>query len=339
MVNIKNGDEINYKFLRSNYDCLMLDVNLESDYYERGITHDSLAFEGTEYYFNTILLYYSIYDTNNNLLATNLYGVYFIDSPVPLQDSINSDSGNIQSQAIKFQLPTLHKIKSTEDGFGTSYAFRLNMRTSSIYDDYNIKIDDNSSSENSIVGDFNNVVANLNKTINLLNKHVKNTDILVSKITELQSNNQVLQNKLIQQENLINQLLGKNDNSQYIENINTSNIGIGKFEIQNKDDNLIINDKDSNNIITFNDDSIILDKKIIANDRILYNYNNYNSENSSSSNPETNNDALINFYNNLDIKVNDSNTNKFSIYYNNENEKFDIISILSAILAKVKGII
>lgn len=113
-----------------------------------------------EYTFNTVLVYYSIYDSaSNNILATNLFGILFLDAP-------NGTSGS-------FTIPSLTKKKSNAAGFGNGYSFRLNLKTSSITDDTTAEISDWSTGESEITTDFANVTANLNKALDLMRSNIK----------------------------------------------------------------------------------------------------------------------------------------------------------------------
>lgn len=177
------SQDVSYDITRSKLDCmsLELDINaLKSLSNENINSFDELNINSqiNSYTFNTILVYYSIYDNNDNILATNLYGVYFIDSPQQLDTNSNEFFVN-------FEIPRLTKKKSTTEGFGTSYSFKFNIRTSSLFDGEDDQIYDNSSSENSIITDFNDVVSYLIETINLLNKSTKNTFIIQEKYKEL----------------------------------------------------------------------------------------------------------------------------------------------------------
>lgn len=184
-----NDNTIKYKIKRSKLDCMSIELDcnniakaLKKDIDE--LTYDKLNSELSEdydYTFNTILVYYSIYDDNDNILATNLYGVYFIDAPIVILNNGYISNENFYN----FEIPRLTKKKSSIEGFGNSYSFKLNIRTSSIYDDKVTPIYDNSSSENSLVEDFNEVVSELKKSVSLLNKHTKNTEILVNKYDEI----------------------------------------------------------------------------------------------------------------------------------------------------------
>lgn len=203
VVNISYNDT-SYSFIRSKYDCMQLDVLLNSEIYNE-LTYDELAKNGKDYKFNTILLYYSVIDANGKNKATNLYGVYFIDSPkISINETPESDS---ILNALEFYIPSLNKIKSTEEGFGTAYSFKINMRTSSIYDNTKAPIIDNSSSENSIVNDFNDVLANLNTSIDLLNKHVKHSSIISEKYNVINEQVYDIQNKIIELNTNVNNII------------------------------------------------------------------------------------------------------------------------------------
>lgn len=184
LIEIKKDDVLFYQIQRSKLDCMCIEFepsNIAKILDKDEITYDELNIGDnieSNYNFNTILVYYSVYDDNDNILATNLYGVYFIDA---LKEN-NEYSYNPNFR--NFEIPRLPKKQSSLDGFGTSYSFKLNIRTASLYDS-NSDIYDNSSSENSIVSDFNDVVANLNIAVDLLSRHTKNSEILQHKYDEV----------------------------------------------------------------------------------------------------------------------------------------------------------
>ena len=197
-----NDGSINYTINRSKLDCMTLELNLNN---LNANTYDELNINTdiNNYPFNTILIYYSIYDNNDNLLSTNLYGVYFIDSVVQIGEANNNDN------FINFGIPRLTKKKSTIEGFGTSYSFRFNIRTSSLFEGENDIIYDNASSENSIVNDFNDVVADLNTTLNLLNKYTKYTFILQERYNTLNKKYEDLNKNINSLTQIVNELKNK----------------------------------------------------------------------------------------------------------------------------------
>jgi hypothetical protein len=183
-INEKDSNLV-YKIQRSKLDCMSIELDtnniaqiIDKDY----ITYDELNI-GTnkeiDYNFNTLLVYYSVYDDNDNILATNLYGVYFIDAAKDKDDFYKNEHFR------NFEFPRLIKKQSNTQGFGTSYSFKLNIRSASIYDNKETDIYDDSSAENSIVNDFSDVVANLNVSVDLLSKHVKSAEVLQNRYNEL----------------------------------------------------------------------------------------------------------------------------------------------------------
>ena len=342
-IDVNDNKNINYSILRSNYDCMSLDILLDN--YDAEATYDTLSMksDSENYDFNTILVYYSVYDNNDNILATNLYGVYFINS-------VNNLITDNTDKSLSFEIPYLSKIKSTSNGFGTSYAFRLNMRTKTIYDDTLADINDNSASENSIVSDFNDVVANLNKSIELLGRHTKHTHILTEKYNRVENSINNIHNDLISVRNDVNRLLTNNQdeiNASFIStnSLNVDNLLINpnkngdSFDIQYK------NDKDEvKNIIKINESNVNFETEVNINNSILYNndiftessieelelpenLNNYFIIVPKSSDDENNMNDL------LDIQINPAclNYNTFGI----KDNKIDLITILAYILKKI----
>lgn len=114
--------------------------------------------------FNAILLYYSVYDGTSSekiTKAINLFGILFLDG-------IYTD--DIQTgPSIGFHIPSLKKIKSSDEGFGTGYSFRVNIKSSSIYDSKDSVIQDNTTSSSVFENDMNAVIQSLNSAISNLN--------------------------------------------------------------------------------------------------------------------------------------------------------------------------
>ena len=216
-INVKNST-CDFTVLRSKYDCLCLDLNLTNDLYDNYNSYDDLSMteHSSDYDFNTILVYYSIYDKNNNVVATNLYGVYFING-----SEIDVVNG------VQFEIPTLKKMKSSSEGFGTSYAFRLNIRTSSIYDDTLAPIIDNSGSANTIISDFNGVVCKLNESLKLLSNHLKITDKLTYKYNDVNNKITNIGQQLLDLQRDVNGILSNKQDEIFVKNIDSSNLTIG----------------------------------------------------------------------------------------------------------------
>lgn len=159
---------------------------------QNNITYDNLAIDsslikGTNYEFNTIVLFYTIYDSNNTAVATNLFGIMFLEST----EAKGTDT-------FHFCIPRLQKKKSnyidgngnTVKGFGNGYSFRINLRTSAIYDDTAVEIEDYSTSGAEITNDFNTVIANLNNAISILRSNTVYNSALADKYNEL--NNEII---------------------------------------------------------------------------------------------------------------------------------------------------
>lgn len=256
--------DLKYQFLRSKLDCMSLELDLnniqDTNAYKNRIinSYDDLAIgddtnEERNYEFNVILLYYSIFDNNDNILATNLYGVYFLDSPIDLKS---------ESSSLNFELPRLSKQQSSGDGFGTSYSFRINIRTSSIYDNTESQIFDDGSSENSVVTDFNNVVANLNRSVELLAKHVKNSDRLVDEYNNVNRLIIDTRDRLQIVEKNLNDLLFTELNDVTFNDVTTKTISV--------DDNIKFSNNikfitENKNVINITEENISFDANILAN--------------------------------------------------------------------------
>lgn len=149
--------------------CLELDIdNLRKYYNDQTLTFDDLAintdtasFISDSYSFNAVLIYYSIYDsTNKNIIATNAYGILILDSACV--SNTYSDEDNTL-----YLFPELIKTKSTATTSGTSYSFRLNIKTTSVYSG-DIAITDNATAAYSMSTDFNEVIHNLSTAIDII---------------------------------------------------------------------------------------------------------------------------------------------------------------------------
>jgi hypothetical protein len=113
----------------------------------------------TEFQFNAILLYYSIYDQTSTIKtaqATNLFGIIFLDGCTDTDD-----------EAVSYIQP-ITKRKSTAENFGTGYSFRVNVRTMSIYDNTDAVIQDNTTLNSIITNDLSEAVSQLNRATDLL---------------------------------------------------------------------------------------------------------------------------------------------------------------------------
>ena len=146
------------------------DANINiSSYDDINVDINNLFNIDTEFEFNAILLYYSIYNQDDNIKtpqATNLFGIIFLDSP-----RLSNDDGIERT----FAIPTFKKVKSTSERFGNSYSFRVNIKTLSVYDNTDAVIQDNTTMSSISSMDFSDVIYQLNRAIDIMNTNVNAT--------------------------------------------------------------------------------------------------------------------------------------------------------------------
>ena len=141
----------NENLIFSSYDDINIDI-------ENNLNIDQ------EFNFNTILLYYSVYDQDDlvkTAYATNLFGVIFLDGTKPEGEG--------------FIIPTLTKRKSTTTQFGNSYSFRVNLKTMSVYDNTDAIIQDNTTMSGVSAVEFSDAISNLNRAIDIMNSNLTTT--------------------------------------------------------------------------------------------------------------------------------------------------------------------
>lgn len=159
---------------------------LASIYGRDSITYDEMATEDNlpkEYKFNALLIYYSIYSANGDIIATNPYGLLILNSSESIDDA--AEPGK---KYWKFK--ELDKKASNSTTIGNSYAFRLNIKTSSTYST-NITVSDNSTVGYSQTLDYNDMVRYLGDAVNILSSNSQ----LIAKLV---SENQALREMLVQ---------------------------------------------------------------------------------------------------------------------------------------------
>jgi hypothetical protein len=76
-----------------------------------------------DFEFNAILWYYTVEDSSGNV-ATNLYGISFLDHP----------DNNPKTEEISLRFPPYKKLATTDNQDGTSYAFALNLNFNIIHE-------------------------------------------------------------------------------------------------------------------------------------------------------------------------------------------------------------
>lgn len=191
--------KVTRQFNRSNIDSLSLVTNISELRQIYGVsmpnmlkqeglnpmtmTYDDIAIilaDKSEFEFNTVLLYYSIFDqSGRNVIATNLFGVLFTQAPVDDSDNATRTGG-----VSKFHLPVYKKVKSDSDGFGTSYSLRVNIKTFDVYDNTEAVINDRTTNSSLIEENFNSVLHNLAKSVDILQRSVNTNSFIKSKYAE-----------------------------------------------------------------------------------------------------------------------------------------------------------
>lgn len=167
----------------SETDLLRIEFSLDAlrSYYEKyydgdeTLTYDDIAIDTSTYGgsqidtfdFNAALIFYSVYDsTGKNILATNAYGLLLFD-----------EAGRQEDDSFMFEPFT--KKKATPTSSGTSYSFRLNIKTSSIYNG-DIAVTDNSTPAYAMSTDFNDTVKNLNTAIEIMKTNANHLAVISS---------------------------------------------------------------------------------------------------------------------------------------------------------------
>lgn len=188
-IQIQNKIDNTYsEFKRTRPDSLslVLDFDLISNIWEsknsekaaRIANYDSISTDSSLCYtyngsnnfnFNAVLLYYTVYDKDSTkALATNLFGILFLNGP----HNTTSDSGT--GTMLAFSIPSFEKRKSSGSDsvneFGSGYAFRVNIKSSDIFDNSDAFVNDNTTSDSLYSKDFSNVIGNLNKSVSILTR-------------------------------------------------------------------------------------------------------------------------------------------------------------------------
>jgi hypothetical protein len=123
------------------------------------------------FYFNAVLVYYSIYDsTGKNILATNAYGLLLLDS------------ATVQDNTAYYE--HLPKKQSSLNDSGNSYSFRLNIKTSSVYNG-DVIVSDNSVPGYQMATDFNDTIRNLAVAVETLRSNANLISVLSNQNTTI----------------------------------------------------------------------------------------------------------------------------------------------------------
>jgi hypothetical protein len=155
-----NSNFVNY--LRSQIDSIGIDFDPNS--YQEIITNPNIStieeFNSTadaeDFEFNAVLVYYDVYDpANPNDVATNLYGVLFLDD-------VNTDSGTYIPRSKKYRPNPVTKLN------GNSYGFKINLKFDTDIDQTGVEqaINDYSPFSLSMFMDSMNVLQDASATLN-----------------------------------------------------------------------------------------------------------------------------------------------------------------------------
>lgn len=179
-----NGD----KYTIGEYDDMCVEFSLDGAsglrafYNMNNLTYDDLGRDSVgiedipgndEYNFNAILVYYSIYDTMGKVLATNAYGLLLLNS------ATETSNGN-------YKFPEIIKTRTSVERGGTSYSFRINTKTSSVYSGDTV-VHDESTGSYDMTTSFNDVIRNMTTAVETLRSNA-------NLISNINTDNQSIKN-------------------------------------------------------------------------------------------------------------------------------------------------
>lgn len=207
------------------------DVNIDQNGILKTVEKDSPydMSEGCEYCFNAILLYYSLYDTSDvykQAVATNLFGIVFLDG------GTSEDSNYLLTPMTKKKSYSGQTNKNAY--FGNSFSFRVNIKTLSVYDNTDARIDDNTTTTSAYAVDFNDVISNLNRAIDVMNTNVQSTMAIQDKYMTIMSYYTEIRNKLSDIENDLSLSIDDKVNNAVIELKKEIEDEISKLNIEDK---------------------------------------------------------------------------------------------------------
>lgn len=200
-----NGGDT-FEFYRSNVDGVGIELNLDNLRNITGdstLTFDKMAMEESvddEFQFNAILVYYSVYNkTLDKILSTNLLGILFLDAPT-------GNTAGFPDFAIN--IPTITKLQSTGSGFGTSYSFKINIKSDNMIDDTGAVIYDESTSSQTALSNWTDVFTSLEKTLSILNSNTKSIQYITDQYSTLSSTQTQQGNTISDIQYQVNDLIG-----------------------------------------------------------------------------------------------------------------------------------
>lgn len=186
------GETIEFK--RSNVDGLEIEYDitkLRNIFDDDTLTYDKLAIDesiGDKFEFNAIVVYYSIYNkARDKKLTTNLLGILFLDAA-------HGNTEDFPDQEIF--IPTIKKLQSTGSGFGSSYSFRINIKSDNMFDDTQATILDESTSSQTSLENWTDVLSSLSESLNILNNNSKTIEYITDQYMNI-SNIQTQQADII----------------------------------------------------------------------------------------------------------------------------------------------
>jgi hypothetical protein len=192
------------EFQRSNIDALGIEYNinnLKTIFGDDTLSFDKMAIQDSvddHFEFNAVLIYYTVYNkTLDKILATNLLGVLFLDAA----------SGNTSLfPDMDITIPTISKLQSNGDGFGSSYSFRINIKSDNMIDDTQATIFDESTSSQDALASYSSVFANLEKSLSILNAHTGTINYITEQYMDISSVQTQQVNTLTDVQNQINDI-------------------------------------------------------------------------------------------------------------------------------------
>jgi len=182
-IKYSGAGTVNFK--RSNVDALGVELGLDKLKELTGddtLTYDKLAIQDSvddTFDFNAVLLYYKVWNpTMDKLLATNLLGILFLDP------AVGSTAG---FPSMEIEIPAITKLQSTGGGFGSSYSFRVNIKSDNMIDDTQAVIVDESTSDQVMVETWGAVFDKLSKSLSILNSHTGTINYITEQYMQISS--------------------------------------------------------------------------------------------------------------------------------------------------------
>lgn len=180
------------EFQRSNVDAIEVELNIDKlrdIYNDSTLTYDKMAIEESmsanigsvddSFNFNAVLLYYTVYNnTLDKILSTNLLGILFLDP------AVGNTSGFPE---MEIEIPQLSKLQSTTSGFGSSYSFRVNVKSDNMIDDTQAVIYDESTSAQTVLENWVDIFGSLEKSLSILNQQTGTINYITNQYKNISS--------------------------------------------------------------------------------------------------------------------------------------------------------